>query len=53
MIGISRLKIGSGRGGGGRALEGDIWWPNTLGLIFSNRFSHVEMRKCKNFEEKK
>ena len=23
--------------------------PNTLGLSFSNRFSHVEMRKRKNF----
>ena len=33
-------------------LEGDIWWPNTLGLSFSNRFSHVEMKKCKNFEKK-
>ena len=37
------------KGGG---VEGDIWWPNTLGLSFSNRFSHVEMRKCKNFEKK-
>jgi hypothetical protein len=37
---------------GGRGLEGDRWWPNTLGLSFSNRFSHVEMRKCKNFEKK-
>ena len=39
-----------GTWGGG--VEGDIWLSNTLSLSFSNRFSHVELKKRQNFEEK-